>query len=279
MLLVLPICEKELPAAARLVTWMKMLGGMEKVNCLIVYTWKAQWDIAPIVEYARTFFGSVSTYLPPLEDESGWPISSNTFFQQTAEYLESIGNSQPWFWWECDVVPLLPGYWEALNEEYNAAGKPYMGVINQSMFKTIKEGVIVDGEPRPKGYHFVKGRHMVGAGIYPADFWKRCSIIRTLPEIAFDVAMGPEIEPETHDTTLIAHRWQTFKYRRTPEGVLTMDDVDPDENLYGGRPVPREAMIVHGCKDTSLVDLLITENKEKLLALAKQEKGSKLQRP
>ncbi len=259
MLFVLPVCDKEIKQASHLAAWLHMLGGMEKTRCLVVQTWKAQWEISPIINSLRTTFGTVDAYQPPLEDESGWPISSNTFFQQTAEYLEESGNTEPWFWWECDVAPLSPGYWAALTAEHKISGKPYMGTINQSQFMYVRD-VVKDGVAYPKGHRFFKGRHMVGAGIYPADFWRRCAGVRTLPELAFDVALGPEIEPFCHDSKLIAHRWQTHKYHRNPEGLLTMEDVDPDDNLYGGRPIPPDAIAVHGCKDTSLIDLLIREH-------------------
>lgn len=258
MLLVLPICDKEIHQAHRLATWMHALGGMKDQRCLVAYTWKAQWDIPLVIENLSSTFGEVLSYMPPLEDESGWPISSNTFFQQVAEYLDSIGNSEPWFWFECDVCPLKEGYWAALTTEYNEAGKPYMGTINQSQFMYVRD-VVKNGVTYPKGYKFFQGRHLVGAGIYPGDFWRRCAGIRSLSEIAFDVALGAEIAPEAHDTKLMAHRWQTWKYRRNAEGLLTMEDVDPDDNLYSGRVIPPEAVIVHGCKDTSLIGLLIRE--------------------
>src|SRR5207253_6218138 len=136
-LLVLPICHREIVQAGRLVAWMHMLGGMEKTRCLVVHTWNAQWDTGPIIESLKTTFGQVDVFLPPIEDESGWPVSSNTLFQQTAEHLEETGNTEPWFWWECDVVPLVPGYWAALEKEYKVAlseGKTYMGTVNPSLF-------------------------------------------------------------------------------------------------------------------------------------------------
>jgi hypothetical protein len=259
LLMVLPICDKEIIQAYHLAQWLHMLGGMTERRVLLVHTWKAAWDINPIIAKLRETFGQVDLFQPPLEDESGWPVSSNTMFQQVAEYLNDSENVDPWFWHEVDVCPLQPNYWAALEHEYEAAGLPYMGSINESRFQTVRDGVVIDGEPRPAGYQFLRGRHMVGAGIYPADFWRSCKGIRTLSDLAFDVQLGPEIEQQCHDTPLICHRWQTKNYRRE-QGVITMDDVDPEENHYGGRPIPPEAIVVHGAKDTSLIDLLAREH-------------------
>ena len=258
LLMVLPICDKEIEQASHLVKWMRMLGGMEEKRILVVPSWKARWDIPPILNSLRTTFGTVEVWYPPLDDDSGWPVSSNSVFYQVMEYLDS--DPDPKFWWECDVCPLREGYWAALEKEYAEAGKPYMGTINQSRMMTTRDGVVVEGRPRPRGYKFLIGHHLVGAGIYPADFWQRCEGVRHLSDMAFDIQLGPEIKPYAHDTPLLAHRWQTCRYRRNEEGLLTMDDVDPDDNLYSGRVIPPEAVVVHGCKDTSLIDLLMREH-------------------
>ncbi len=255
MLLVLPVCHLEIAQAGHLAAWMHLLGGMEKTRCLVVQTFKAQWDIPPILESLRTTFGTVDVWQPPLEDESGWPISSNTMFQQTAEFLEESGNAEPWFWFECDVCPLSVGYWAALEQEYEVAkslGKIYMGTVNPSLFKYILGPLT--------GTKFIEGHHMVGAGIYPPDFWRVCKGIRGLTTMAFDVQLGKEIDPFVYNTPLLAHRWQTEKYHRDESGLITMDDVDKDENHYGGRVLPLEAVVAHGCKDTSLIDLLAREH-------------------
>src|ERR1043166_1279463 len=144
MILVLPVCHKEIDQALRLADWMSVLGGMEKETCLVVYTWNAKWDIERVLDRLKPVFGTVESYLLPLEDETGGPVSSNTMFIQTAEYVYKTHPDEPWFWWEVDVVPLTPGYWETVKQEYNAAGKPFMGVVNLSRWMTTKDGIVVD---------------------------------------------------------------------------------------------------------------------------------------
>jgi hypothetical protein len=257
MILVLPVCHKEIDQALHLADWMGRLGGMEKETCVVVYTWKAKWDIDRVLALLTLVFGKVWSYQLPIEDETGWPVSSNTMFIQTAEYMYNHHPDEPWFWWECDVVPLQPGYWEALKQEYKDAGKPCMGVINESRWMTTKDGVVVEGIPRPAGYKFHKGRHMVGAGIYPGDLWVSFPEVQVLPETPFDMAMGENMVPITHETKLLCHRWSTCDYHRNEKGEIIMEDEDENVNLYGGRPIPSDAMILHGCKDNSLIDLLL----------------------
>jgi hypothetical protein len=257
--IVIPVCDKEIKQFAYLARWMGHLGGLEHAECLVVNTWKAQWDTPPIVRHLSTFFNRVEVFLPPLEDESGWPVSSNTMFQQTAEHLQDSPN--PWFWWECDVCPLIPGWYEAMNREYEEAGFPYWGCVNQSMFMYVRDVRDTNGVMHKAGEKFLRGRHLVGAGVYPADFWKRCETVHMLPELAFDIALGPEVEPEAFDSPLYCHRWSTINYRRREDGMITMDDVDPDNNHYHGRPVPPEAVLVHGAKDLSLLALLEKESR------------------
>jgi hypothetical protein len=248
LLLVLPVCHKEINQAIRLADWIGRLGGLKKRSILVVYTWKAKWEIEQVIDHLRPVFGIVNSYLLPVEDESGWPVSSNTMFMQTVEYLDQIGNTEPWFWFEVDCCPLSPGWMEALEQEYEAIGKPYMGVVTPSRFMYVRTGI-----------RFTEGSHVTGASIYPADMWQTFPMVRTLSPMAFDVQMGKEMLPLAHDTKLICHRWQTINYRRNEKGEITMDDLDTKENHYGGRSVHPEAVVVHGAKDLSLIDLLEAE--------------------
>ncbi len=244
MLVVSPISAVDLNIAKFLADRIVKLGGMEEHTALVVSSWKIQYDAAVIKAVLAQTFKSVEMIIPEFE-EDGWPGGPNTMFLAAADYLESNGNTEPWFFMEADIFPLREGWLASLNQEYTEAGKPYMGVINDSRFKNLDTGE-----------QFVNGQHMVGAGIYPADFMKRCKTIEMIPQhISWDTAIGPEILSEVHDTKLISHKWGTKDYY-FHNGQLCMTAVDPINFHDYSSPInPEKIVLIHGDKSGSLYRL------------------------
>jgi len=242
MLIVLPVSHIDVDAALRLATRLRDAKGLATV--WLAATMQASWDVGPIVDVLRSA-PQFNYYRLPDECEEGWPESANHMFYSLAQELARHENKEPWYFMEADNRPLQPCWLEALQQEYIAAGKPYMGAVNDSRLTNLQTGET-----------FIRGKHMVGTGVYPADFLSRCKTIDTVQNFAWDVHIGPEIIHEVHDTKLIAHRFRTCNYRR--EGsVLVCDNFEPKpyQHLYAA-PVSQEAVILHGCKDDSLDKLL-----------------------
>jgi hypothetical protein len=243
MLVVFPISAVDLSLAKFLADRIVKLGGCEAHEALIVSSWKVQYDVAVIRAVLAQAFKAVEMIVPEFE-EDGWPAGPNSMFLAAADYLDAKGNTEPWFFCEADMFPTTAKWLDAFEQEYNEAGKPYMGVVNDSRFKNLETGE-----------QFVLGRHMVGAGVYPADFMKKCKTIETIaPLISWDTHIGPEILSEVHNTKLIAHRWGCQRARKE-NGKIIMEAVDPVNYHDYSAPLPAEAVLVHGLKDDSLYRL------------------------
>lgn len=237
MLLVVPISHVDLSLAHRLADRILALGGIGDRRILIVSTQRAK-------EGAEEVAGKLGAdlYVLPMENETGWPMACNFIFNSTAEYLYDTGNTEPWYFMEADCTPLKAGWFEALEEAHKNAGTPFFGYKQPTLY-TLRDGTIVED-----------GKHMVGTGIYPADLWQRSILVKFLSDRAWDVYMQHEIAPHCAHTDLIQHNWSTHKYRREGSQIVC-EDAKPTKIAFA-LPVRDNAVVLHGCKDGSLFDVL-----------------------
>lgn len=240
MLLVIPVSHMDMDRAWRLVERIAKYGGMKEEAVMLSATWSASWDVDPIQRALEDQFGYVRINKLATECEVGWPEAANHLFYETAKSIDAFRFKEPWYFLEADNTPLRPGWFEALKSEYTAAGKPYMGVVNKSRWVNQRTGE-----------QFIRGEHMVGTGIYPADFFERSNLIHQVDIIPWDVAIGSEVVPEVHDTKLISHHWGCHNARREADGLIYVDTIDPKKE-YNAGVIPAEAVVCHGVKDGSL---------------------------
>lgn len=245
MILVIPISHVDLTQAKLLAQQIVRYGGVNQI--VVVSTWRAGWDVEEIIKILKTC-ADVKYVVLQEECELGWPESSNHIFYEAAKFLvEGCGNTEPWLFMEADMMPLHYDWLRQLELDYKLAGMPYAGVINKSVFMNTETKET-----------WIAGEHLVGAGIYPADFLNRCHKIHYVDHTPWDVFIGPEIIGEVHHTNLISHRWNTVNYRRNEDGLIVMDRVKVADVGVGIRtdPIPVDAVLNHGCKDSSLYNLL-----------------------
>jgi hypothetical protein len=215
-----------------------MLGDLPTVA--IVSSWKAWWDIDKLL----TPLSAASAYKLSFVDEVGWPESANHMFVQTAQLMAEHYPDEAWYFMEADTCPIKKGWFQALEEEYNRVGKPYMGVISNTV------------RGNPDGEFWITGQHMTGTAIYPADFLDRCKEIHFLMREPWDIAIGKEVVPFCHHTKLIAHRWSSYGYY-LKDGVIQITKSRAANKFSSThvQPIPPEAVVVHGCKDSSIYAL------------------------
>lgn len=243
MKLVITVSHADMSLAAKLVTRLKEIGGFENRFILLVSTWKDSWDAKPIADYVATFAPSFH-YITDDPEVDKWPEAPAHLFVRSAEWLDEQENQDPWFLFEPDCAPLRPDFMAAFEREYAEAGKPYMGVKNRAIIKRISTGEFFPGE-----------EHMVGAGIYPANFWSTCERIHHTNDWPFDTYIGEEVVPQMHITDLIAHRWSTQKWELGEDGNLHGQLTERARELNAPDPPPiitPAHAVVHGSKDDSI---------------------------
>lgn len=258
MLLFIPVTRADCHLAAPLLNLMLELGGIGKHSMVIAIAHEgvSGADTEVILSKAAKLGPKVYPITMNPTVEYGWPRSPNLIFQEAAIYVanQAAYGEKCWYFFELDNCPLKEGWLDTLQQEYDAGGKPCMGVINKTM-----------RSKRANGGQYQDGEHLVGTGIYPPNIFLMASICRNLHVLhdPFDVALQLQVVPMTHGTTLIQHNWSTKNYHHVGGGNTvavcetntsrhTSKDYATGVNL--GNPSP---VVVHGCKDTSLIQLVL----------------------
>ena len=258
MLLVIPVSAADSDLVNSTIRVFKHLGPQGNHPVLVMATPGAAEPAQKLFQGIQGLFASVTLKVLDTEPTGGWPTACNQHFKETAYFIfqNPQFRSQPWYWFELDCTPLVPGWLDKLAEEYAEAGKPFMGVVHPTFF-TVRHD---SKNPRQKDFPVCvqQDYHMVGTGIYPGDFWERSVMVRFMAT-AFDVEIQYEVVPHCHPTQLIQHNWGTVRYRRTQHSAtkIVCDAKDPHISpIDHAQPVRSDAVVLHGCKDGSLADIV-----------------------
>ena len=128
MVIVLPVTIADYKLAYPLVKLINKLGGVGNHLLLLAFSDSCPRDarsqIIEEVPYAKVL--DLMT-----KDERGWPRSCNSIFAELAETIEfnkGYGHTC-WYMFEADNTPMCPRWADKLYDEYVAAHKPYMAVL------------------------------------------------------------------------------------------------------------------------------------------------------
>jgi len=236
-------------------TFVKVLqhfGGLEEATLCFFTTPSAK---AEVHEAAAALNANVHTF--EVDFAGGWPVASGAQFAATVFTIPSIGWNGPWLWMELDMLPVKRGWIQAIRNGYALCGSPFMGNVVPTAW--VEEGKLVVKED---------DLMMMGCGVYPANM-NRDQRFRPLlsdlvkpadqnPHTPFDFYLRHAMsQAGIANTTLIADMWQTCEYKKTAKGITCKPvPLDKPRRERGGL-VPPEAVLVHGCKDGTLAELLL----------------------
>jgi len=236
LLVVLPVCLRDWQLMIKNLEWMHELDGRNRFDALISYDAIVTPDIrAKVGEAAVAAFNTVQSFEYPTAPRPVWPQAANWAFQHTARYVAS--KARPWFWMEADCTPTRKGWLESWASEYEACGKPMMGAV-------------VDDA----------GGFCAGTAVYPANFatWAPKAMA------AVDTPWDWEVKGET---ILATHRANHLL-----QYIWTVKDGEPMPGGQGPAPTFKNldwldpnAVLFHRCKDGSLIDLLRSPSKERVI--------------
>lgn len=187
---------------------------------------------------------------------NGWPLGPNQMFVDASAYCYRL--EDPWYFWEPDCVPMVNGWVDKLDEEFQKHPHKIMGTI-------------VNGGMAPSGKNVYQ--LLVGSAVYPAKFLNYCGLAAslcnyniayrqagTIPE-PWDVRCRWTFLQNGRNTDLIKAYWKSCNYQykggdliffaENPEAQEIQSVTCPD------RKVDPRAIVVHGCKDGSLHKMVI----------------------
>lgn len=229
------------------------LGGLEE-HPIVFFPTPAAKDTA--YEHAERL--GAETYPLTQDFEGGAPVACNRHFASAVFALAKMGNTDPFLWMELDMLPVKPRWADKLFEDYRMGGTPFRGVLVQTPFNENGKIAFRDND-----------QMMMGTGIYPPNMERDERIKPLLLDLAKPFSMNPREPFDVYlrwpirnigvsHTELIADMWSTQNYRMG-EGMLICDSVDHGDRVVRAREgsVSLKALLVHGCKDGSLADIVL----------------------
>lgn len=240
LIAVVPYCLKDHKEATRLLEWIKTLDGRIEHHALVL----AADDAVPmdtkkaIDALGKQVFRHCETLLvkAPAPVGENYAVPAAAMFKTAALHIDACYKWN-WLWLEPDAVPLRAGWLDALAEAYDQCPKRFMGSL------------MAANQPN------VPKMTMFGTAVYPnccgPELEKFCD-----GKSHFDLAMSDYVVPRAQNSELFFHRWgapndpPTFKEVKLPTDGPNTGTLDI---------IPKEAVLFHRCKDSSLIDLLKKE--------------------
>lgn len=255
MLIVLPISKNDFQKSLNVLGFVKALnhfGPYPNHQLLVVCRPKDIKEGKAIFDFVKPLFPDGSEfYFFEADGPGGWPRGPNFYWRETIEYLKKKDNKLPWFWMELDVIPLKPKWIDLLEEEYYKQGKPCLGTV-QNTTSVTEDQLLIN-----------IAQHLQGTAVYPPRLDEICSIweyVDRLPT-AFDVICQWEIIPNTADTKLVQQGFRTNEYKVYHEPFMIKGEDMGHMNgvVQYDQPLHPEAVVHHGCKDSSLADIVTSQ--------------------
>lgn len=253
MLLAIPVSKSDINLLAKRVELLKKFGPYPRHVLAIAADVGLEQQAKAAFEQLSPMFKQAEMLKINLNGITGWPLASNKHFKLVAQAVHALNIREAFYFFELDNTPMCSGWLDRIHDEYVSANKPYMGCVVPT--RGFENGQPKMGEP-----------HMVGTGIYPPNYAAysakvphidRVALFTGMPMEPFDVAIRHEVVPHSHATKAIQHLWRTCNYRKEG-GQIVCDDMPGVTELESHKaPVSPDALVVHGCKDDSLPDLLL----------------------
>jgi hypothetical protein len=230
---------------------MTALSGGKKVGKRLLFSATVQTDIKGIGDNFKGLFdelkGIRQTFGPNLQHgENPWPKACNIQFLHTAKHVyDHYPDIDAFYYFEPDNLPLTADWFDQIAADYEKQGKPFYGV--SASYIERREGVDA----------FLDGNHMIGTGIYPRDAYARvkgyAKIEQDQPGRPWDALTRDEVNPQCHFTNLIFNAHNSRGFMEDEKGISAVFKPNLEKKMERRTvTIPKEAVVFHGCKDSSL---------------------------
>lgn len=270
MRLTIPISRSDLhllPEFVELHQHLKTAGLNHSLHFVVPQTIQSEAHDAKVS--LDGLFESITVHAIDFEPYGGWPFAPNMHFWACSKAMHDNNPSLPWQLVELDCRPIRANAYDVIAAKYASCGAPFFGYVGKTPWRA-------DNGKITKSLYGDSDEMMSGCAVYPgnlldrpqmaglmADFMKGESSIEVPWDMHLRFAM--KAEGMAH-TELIGNHWNTENYR-IEDGRLVSDsrkeheifDQHPDwERRECGGPVHPDAVMVHGCKDDSLFNLVMS---------------------
>ena len=260
MKLVIPVSRHDSKRLHKCVDLLLHSGGFSDHSLLIYHTPAAKNEAHEALERLSDRFAASAIAEHLYEPEfgpNGKEAEANVIFYGAVMHLGKMGNQEPFLWFEVDSAFIQAGALNSIEREYRIKNRPFLGPLVPFAF--TRDGKLHISEDE---------QVMMSCGVYPANLSDHPDS-RPLgidlgkqpprnPAIPFDVYLrGVQRTAGWANSELINDQWNTGNYRRDA-GNLVCDPLPfPRPVRERGGIVPKSAVMVHGCKDDSLYNVIL----------------------
>lgn len=259
LLVVTTYCQKDNWLMMKRCEWMQHLGVRPTHDMLLVGDSDvADHDLQAMASLYRSVFRTVTiAKLKGQHQGEGWPRGTNAAFRNTVRLVHGLfkfkfdnHSYRGWLYFETDITPLKADFLNQMHEDYIAKRQPYMGVVGE--IKT-KSGQVI--------------RHMNGAAIYPFGMQFFSDSTMLTENVPWDVAglTGQSFMKLVND---MGHKRYSMHFSTSGYKKLSEGKYEATKTYVGGDPfqvvcdILDTHLLHHGCKDASLIDLLMGKKVE-----------------
>jgi hypothetical protein len=250
MHLIIPFNKHELTRSGYFLGVLKALGCYsDAIKPIVMYSPDVASHATEFVEKLSAFYPktvSVS-YLEPLYEP--YPKGANLAFREAVLYMKNLnikGDKDCWYFFELDNTPLRKTWAEDIRSEYYSTKSAFLGHVKNCLIKTFDD----NGVPTIKK----DGVYMVGTGVYPANYHTLTNTYKAISSGPFDIYARYVSGKKATNSALIRSRGQSKDFNLV-DGYFTSVKVET------GDPNEHEKLettaVLHGCKDSSLHDIVV----------------------
>jgi hypothetical protein len=262
MKLVIPVSRHDrhlIPAFLKSIETFK--PGSEH-ELLVFGSREAESDVLEIEAKIKHLFNSSETFI--IDDTMlGWPMSCNFYFQQLCRYISGKKDIDSFMWFELDTTIMKSNWLDIISDEYysdttKAVKEKREPAIYLGSRERVYEGR--NGELLPES---LAGQRMAPVGVYSKEICFS-HVLNSLSMVNrhWTHVIQWYVVKRLKNSSLIQNNWRTKNYRHEDKNIVCDSDANLAWDVHWNKPVDEDAVLVHGCKDGSLLKLLLDNNND-----------------
>ena len=257
MKLVIPVSKHDRHLIPDFISAINKFPVGEEHDLLVIGSRENEEVIIGFEKQIKHLFKSSEACIIP-DTMMGWPMSCNFYFQRACAHLRKDEETDAFLWFELDTVPMRENWLDLIAFEYyadttRAVKEKREPLIYLGVKERVYEGK--NGELVPES---VTGHRMAQVGVYST---KICSapVLNSLSvsNRHWTHIIQWYVVNRMKNSGLIQNNWRTEKYRNSNGEVVCDSISNLAWDVHWNKPVSEGAVLVHGCKDSSLVKLLL----------------------
>ena len=249
MLVVIPISSSDEKLIENFCKTLTFFGPYKKHSALVVSRPSDASFCKVVFKKIKPLFKKTCFHLFETDGPIGWPSGPNFYWNRTIRFLENKKNKLPWLWMETDMIPVKSEWLDKIEKEYKKCNKNFMGCV----------------EPSSYGYW----EHLSGCAVYPHNINKYCTWWKWVHKknAAFDLICAKQIIPNSHNTKSIRNLFRTSNFELKNEKItgIINNKIDTkndsafflEKKDYTNIIKNKKTLLIHGCKDETLSNLII----------------------